>query len=110
MSINKLILSEDFSPINIADENSEITSIYCCDLLSMVMGRALEGSAWITVMANTNSLAVASLADVSCIILSEGMQFTEEDIEVSKLKGINVIKTNLDTYNAAIKIKEMLGI
>ena len=53
---------------------NEVTGIYCCDLLSFAMGRAPEGSAWITVMGNMNSAAVASLADVACIILCDGVR------------------------------------
>lgn len=52
----------------------QIEGVYCCDLLSIVMGRAKQDDAWITVMGNMNSIAVASLSDVSCIILSENMQ------------------------------------
>ena len=47
---------------------------FCCDLLSIAMGQAPSGSAWVTVMSNLNTLAVASLADVACVILAENAQ------------------------------------
>ena len=34
----------------------EIHGIYCCDLLSIVMGRAKADDAWITVMGNINAV------------------------------------------------------
>ena len=53
------------------DVDREVTDCYIGDLLSWVMGRAPADSAWLTVMGNINSIAVATLADVSCIILVE---------------------------------------
>ena len=34
----------------------EIKSVFCCDLLSFVMGRAPQDSAWVTVMGNVNAV------------------------------------------------------
>ncbi|MCL2084006.1 MAG: DRTGG domain-containing protein [Oscillospiraceae bacterium] len=51
----------------------EVTGGYCGDLLSWVMGRAQPGQAWVTIMGNANTAAVALLADVSCVILAEGV-------------------------------------
>ena len=39
-----------------------IQSVYSCDLLSCVMGRAPADSAWATVMGTVNAMAVAVLA------------------------------------------------
>ena len=38
------------------------------------MGKAPAGCAWITVMGNVNSIAVATLADISCIILADSVE------------------------------------
>ena len=46
---------------------------YAGDLLSWVMGRAQADDAWLTIMSNPNIVAVATLTDVSCIILCEGV-------------------------------------
>lgn len=48
----------------------ELTGVYCCDLLSCVMGNAPEGCAWVTVMNNINTLAVASLTECAAVILA----------------------------------------
>ena len=47
----------------------EAGRVFCCDLLSFVMGRAPADCAWITVMGNVNAIAVAVLADTACIVL-----------------------------------------
>ena len=51
--------------------SQEVSGCYIGDLLSWVMGRAKAGDAWLTVMGNISALAVASLADTACIILTE---------------------------------------
>ena len=51
--------------------DKKISGCYCGDLLSWVMSRAQEGDVWLTVMGNVNSIGVAVLADVACIVLTE---------------------------------------
>lgn len=58
-------------------QERQIEGAYCGDLLSMVMGRAKENDAFVTVMANVNTIAVAVLADVACVILCEGIHFDD---------------------------------
>lgn len=89
-------------------KDSEITGVFCCDLLSIAMGKAPAGSAWVTVMANVNTLAVASLTDVACIILAEGVAFDTFLIEKAKEEGIAVYKTDLPIFDAALLIKNSL--
>jgi hypothetical protein len=52
------------------DGEKEITGIYACDLLSWVISHAKTGDLWVTVMNNVNIVAVASLAEVACIVLA----------------------------------------
>ena len=67
-----------FSVVNLAGEASqEITTPYCCDFLSVAMSRAPAGCAWVTVTANVNTLAVATLTEAACVILAEGAQLDE---------------------------------
>ena len=60
------------------DTSREVTCGYCCDLLSWVMAKGKEGMAWATVQAHMNAVAVAVLADMSCVIAAEGVQFAAE--------------------------------
>lgn len=56
----------------------EVAGGYCGDLLSWVMSRAQSGDVWFTVMGNVNSIAVAMLADVACIVLCEDAPLDED--------------------------------
>lgn len=83
------------------DGSREITSVYCCDLLSIVMGRAPADCGWVTVMGNMNAIAVAVLADVSCILLAEGMALDKEARAKAEQEQVAVIRTPLPVYQAA---------
>ena len=82
--------------------------IYCCDLLSIVMGRAPADGLWVTVMGNMNTLAVASLADAACVIMAEGVPLDATAANKAKMQGITVFKTELPIFEAALAIHERL--
>ena len=51
-----------------------VTGGYAGDLLSWVLGRAGRDCAWLTIMSNQNVAAVALMAEVSCVVLTEGVR------------------------------------
>ena len=107
MKVSDLNNLSEFTLLSDSKE-ADITGVFCCDLLSIAMGKAPSGSAWVTVMANVNTLAVASLTDVACIILAEGVTFDSSLIEKAKEEGIAVLKTDLPIFEAALLINNLL--
>ncbi len=108
MTVKNLAESEFFTPVILSEPEREISGVYIGDLLSWVMGRAESGDAWITIMSNLNILAVASLADTSCIILAEGVTLEQEVIETAKQKNINIISTTSSIYDTAVILSQIL--
>lgn len=102
MTVNELAALDGFNAVSLPDGEREIKGVYIGDLLSWVMGRAKADDAWITIMSNINIVAVASLADVSCIILAEGVELERSVSQTAALKGINVISTKLPAYETAM--------
>ena len=82
----------------------EISRVFCCDLLSIAMGKAPADGVWVTVMGNRNTLAVASLTDTACIILAEGVSLDEETLKKAREEGIAVLSTDLPVFDAALKV------
>lgn len=87
---------------------NEVTHIYTCDLLSLVMGRARQGDAWVTVMGNVNSVAVAALADVACIVLAEGMNLDADALQRATEQDIAVLASKLAVYETARCIEDAM--
>lgn len=110
MTVQNLMDSGKFSTVNVGGDTARgITKPFCCDLLSIAMGRAPEGCAWVTVMGNMNTLAVASLADAACVIMAEGAQLDETAVKKAKEQGITVLKTEKPIFEAALEIHRMLN-
>lgn len=104
MTVNDLVANFGFSPIVIAEPDREISGVYIGDLLSWVMGRANSGDAWITIMSNQNIIAVATLADVSCIILAENVKLDDDVIAIADSKGINILSSEESSYKIALRL------
>jgi predicted transcriptional regulator len=88
--------------------SKQITGGYVSDLLSDVMGNAKEGQIWITLQTHKNILAVASLKDLSAIILVKGLKPDQDTLEKSEEEGVPVLGTDLDTFTVCGKLYEML--
>lgn len=108
VTVNTLLSMEGFSPVCVADGEAKIEGVYIGDLLSWVMGRANAGDAWITIMSNINILAVATLSDVACIILAEGVQLEDNVKTAAQQKGINVISSDMSAYQIASALSKAL--
>lgn len=109
MTVSKLAELTSLTPITVSDPDREVSGAYIGDLLSWVMGRAEESNAWITIMSNINVIAVASLVDVSCVILAEGVKLDDGVEKTAQAKGINILSTDKSAYEMA-KTIAALGI
>lgn len=109
MTVKELAKHTGLTVLNGADSlNNEIVHIYTCDLLSLVMGRAQPKDAWITVMGNVNSVAVASLADVACIVLAEGIGLDHDAREKAAQQDIAVLASDAPVYETACLVQRVL--
>lgn len=104
MTVKDLSEIAGFEAVCLPDPDREITGGYCGDLLSWVMGRASSGQAWVTIMSNINIVAVATLCDVAVIVLSENVALDDGVKDAADMRGINVIKTAMPTFEAALEI------
>ena len=109
MTVQELIDSGIFGVVNAGEGlEREITKPFCCDLLSIAMGRAPEGCAWVTVMGNMNTLAVASLADAACVIMAEGAALDEAVRKKAADQEITVLETEEPIFEAALAVWKKL--
>ena len=83
---------------------TQISVPFCCDLLSIAMGRAPSGCAWVTVMANINTIAVATLTEAACIILAEGVTLDAAAKQRAIENGVTIFETELPVFDAALAI------
>jgi hypothetical protein len=103
--IQKLDLSvftdpKDFAAIHPA-------SGYAADLLSCVMAGAKSEAIWVTLQAHINIVAVAALAEVCAVIISEGAVPEPDVIEKANAQDIILLGTKSNTYQVAGHLWEM---
>lgn len=97
--------------INLAKnaETTEIKDVYCCDLLSVAMSKVPEGAAWVTVMSNLNTLAVATLTEAACVILSEGAAVEDSMKAKATEQDISVLWTEQPVFETALAVHQKLA-
>lgn len=86
----------------------DIDGCYISDLLSDVMGNAYEGNIWITLQTHKNVMAVASLKELSCVILVKNLVPNEETLAQSEEEGLPLLQTSLPTYEIAGLVYNLL--
>jgi len=86
----------------------EITNVYVSDLLSDVMANAAMGDLWITLQSHPNVVAVATLKDLSGIVLVNNRKPEEKTIKKANEEGIPVFSTNRTAFELAGKLYTMI--
>lgn len=104
MTVREFADNAELKVLCIPSPDRTVSGAYIGDLLSWVMGRATADCAWITIMSNVNVVAVASLVDVSCIVLCEGVTLTDDVLNTAMAKDINVFTTDLTAYELSQRI------
>lgn len=90
------------------DSDRDVTGGYSGDLLSWVMGRAAAGDCWMTVMGNINAVAVAVLADCSCIVLTENAALDEDAKARAEMQGVTILSTEKNAFTLSTELGKLL--
>ncbi|MFO7153604.1 MAG: DRTGG domain-containing protein [Caldicoprobacter oshimai] len=85
----------------------EVCSGYCCDLLSRVMARGEKGMVWITVQTHMNIVAVATLIEMACIIIPEGIEVERKVLDKAEEEGVIILSSDLTAFELAGKLYQM---
>ena len=101
----KLCLKSAYTNINC---NKIINSCYIGDYLSYVIKNAKAHNIWLTVVNNPNTVAVAMLKNLSCIIMCENVKPTEETIKVASEKNIPILLSDKTAYQLAVEISKVI--
>jgi len=109
ITVDELAERAGFMPMNKAKQDDRpVKSVYCCDLLSAVMGRAPADTAWVTVMGNINVVAVGALADAACVIIADGAAFDERALEKADEQGVIILRSELPIFETAKLVDQLL--
>lgn len=91
-----------------ADLNLEVKGGFVGDLLSHVMGNSEEGQVWLTVQTHKNVLAIASLNDLSAVILIDNQQPDLKMLEAAEEEGIPVLGSKKSAFELGGELFKIL--
>lgn len=109
MNVAQMAQKLELATLVEGDMKRDVTGGYVGDLLSWVMGRAKEGDAWITVIGNVNAVAVAVLADTSCIVLAENSPLDEEARTRALAQRVTILSSPQTAYQLAVLLSRILA-
>lgn len=107
MKVSELVETLSLECINMA-EDLDVTDCYIGDMLSVVMSKAPEGGAWLTVQTNINITAVSALVGLACVIVVEGMEIDDSTVKKAQEQEITILRTKKTAYELAVKISELI--
>jgi hypothetical protein len=85
-------------------DDVEVKGAYTSDLLSDVMAHAKDGGALITIQAHKNTVAVASLVNISVIVICNSRPLPDDMLSAAKDEGIAVIRTKENQFTVSGKL------
>lgn len=89
--------------------DTEVTGGYASDLLSCVMAKAGAGNVWVTLQSHVNVIAVASLLNLACVIITEGMRPDDEMVARASENRVPILLTTRSTFGV-VGALERLGV
>jgi len=99
MTVGDLIRALPLTVVAAEGELSKtVDSGYVSDLLSNVMGFARANSVWVTMQGHQNVVAVASLANLSAIIIAGGASPEADTVKKAEAEGIVLLSTDMPAF------------
>jgi len=88
-------------------QDASIAGCYVCDLLSLVMANGVRQGAWITVQTHVNTIAVATLLDLACLIVPQNISIEPLTLEKAEEEDIAVLQSTETAYIIAGRLYEL---
>jgi hypothetical protein len=107
MTVKEIQIELGLKEILLPEPEREARGAYIGDLLSWVMGKAREDNVWLTIMSNVNVIAVASLSDVSTVILCEGVSLDADAMEKAADASVNVLSSEKSSYELSALLHKL---
>ncbi|MDL2230043.1 hypothetical protein LJC14_07330 [Treponema sp. OttesenSCG-928-L16] len=104
MTIGEVIEALDAELIQGDYEDRPLEGAYTSDLLSDVMANGRDGGALITIQAHKNTVAVATLVNVSLIIICNSRPIPEDMTEAAKDEGIALVRSKENQFTVSGKL------
>jgi hypothetical protein len=89
-------------------EDGPLSGAYTSDLLSDVMANAKEGGALVTIQAHKNTVAVATLVNITAIVVCNSRPLPPDMLDAARDEGIAVLLTRENQFTVSGKLYGLL--
>jgi len=86
---------------------TEVTGAYSSDLLSDVIANGQPGNLWITLQTHRNIIAVASLKELSAVVLVNGRTPDPEALAKAREENVVLLSSRLPAFELAGRLYQM---
>ena len=107
MKINEVLSLLEASVV-CGETDKTFEGVYVGDLLSRAMSHVEADNLWLTIMTNSNVIAVASLTEAAAVILAEGVQLIPEAYDAAQKNGITVLSSEKSVYELCVEISKLI--
>ena len=107
MKLQETVRRLALTPSTPAEDDTEVTGGYCSDLLSDVLKNAKSGFIWVTNQKHQNCIAVASLLELSAIVIAGGVEPDAETTEKAASEGVALYTTSESAFDIVGRMYEM---
>ena len=107
MKINEILSLLEASVV-CGETDKAFEGVYVGDLLSRAMSRVEYDCIWVTIMANVNVVAVATLTEPAAIVLAEDVVLQEDALKAAIENGLTVLSSPLSTYDICVAIGQLV--
>lgn len=109
MNLQEIITDLDLKVFTGDKDFSSITPTcgYSSDLLSCVMAGAPHKSLWVTLQAHSNIVAVATLLELSAVIITEGATPDEATIAKANEEDVLLLGTDKPSFHVVGKLWDL---
>ena len=83
MKVSDLKTKLNYEEVCAGDSDADIRSGYTSDLLSDVMGNALDDSVLVTIQAHKNTIAVATLVGMAAVVICNNREVPQDMIDAA---------------------------
>lgn len=85
----------------------EVTKGYVSDMLSDVMGNAVEGSIWVTIQKHHNIIAVAVMKSLAAIVLAQGRTPDPDTVTKAEEEGVVILTSSQSAFDVVGRLNDL---
>jgi len=110
LKVEEVISALSLNLITDIYDNREVSTGYCCDMLSWVISKLEATACWFTILNSLNVIAVATLSDCPMVVITECEGQIDPNVIVkAKEERVVICSTPMNSFMAACALHNLFN-